>query len=87
MLSMMSDDWRVKARILRKSDKRNWKSQKGEGTVFGIDIVDCNGTEMSCSFFNNSCDKWFDMIESGKTYVFSGGNVKMNNQKYRFLSI
>ena len=75
MLSMMSENWRIKARINKKSEKRTWKSVKGEGLVFSIDIMDCNGTEMGCTFFNKSAE----------TYVFSGGNIKMNNQKYRFL--
>lgn len=83
MLSMMTENWRIKARILRKTEKRTWKSVKGEGTLFSIDIVDCDGTEMNCSFFNKSCDKWFDLLECDKTYVFSGGNVKMSNQKYK----
>ena len=83
MLSMMSENWRIKARILKKSEKRTWKSARGEGNVFSIDIVDCNGTEMNCSFFNASCDKWSELLEAGKTYVFSGGNVKMNNSKFK----
>ena len=85
MLSMMSENWRIKARINKKSEKRTWKSVKGEGLVFSIDIMDCNGTEMGCTFFNKSAEKWYDLLDQGKTYVFSGGNIKMNNQKYRFL--
>ena len=83
MLTMMTEDWQVKARIIKKTEKKNWKNARSEGTLFGIDIVDCDGTEMNCSFFNNSCEKWYDILEEGKTYVFSGGNVKMNNSKYK----
>lgn len=79
----MTEDWRVKARIIKKSEKKNWKNARSEGTLFHIDIVDCTGTEMNCSFFNNSCEKWYDVLEAGKTYVFSGGTVKMNNSKFK----
>lgn len=81
---MMTENWRVKAKILRKTEKKNWKNARSEGVLFSIDIMDCNGTEMNCSFFNNSCEKWFDLLEVDKTYVFSGGNIKMNNQKFKY---
>ena len=83
MLSMMTEDWRVKARIIKKVEKKNWKNARNEGTLFNIDIVDCTGVEMNCTFFNNSCEKWYDVLEAGKTYIFSGGTVKMNNSKYK----
>lgn len=84
MLSPMTDNnWIVKARVIKKTDKRNWKSAKGEGVLFGIDLLDCNGGEMNASFFNASAEKWYDIIQVGNTYIFSRGNLKMNNQKYR----
>jgi hypothetical protein len=86
MLSPVCDpNWKVKARILKKNDIKNYKTAKGEGCLFSIDIMDRNQTEISCSFFNAGCDKWFDYLNEGSIYIFSGGIIKENNSRYKYV--
>ena len=84
MLSPVCDpNWRIKARILKKNDIKQYKNQKGEGCFFTIELMDRNQTEISCSFFNGGCEKWFDYLNEGSIYVFSGGQIKENNSRYK----
>lgn len=88
MLSPVCDNnWRIKVRVTKKNDIRTYKNTKGDGKFFTIDIIDSNTTEISCSFFNNGCDKWFDYLTEGNTYIFSGGQVKENNRKFKYVKI
>ena len=63
-LTMMTDAWRIKGRVLKKSDMRTWKNAKGTGTVFSIDLLDYQGNEIGASFFNDN--RFYDMLEVGK---------------------
>jgi len=84
MLSPVCDpNWKVKARILKKNDIKQYKTAKGEGCFFTIDIMDRNLTEISCSLFNAGCEKWFDFLNEGSIYIFSGGQIKENNSRYK----
>jgi replication factor A1 len=84
MLTPMCDPtWRIKARVIKKFDIKNYRSAKGEGKLFSFEIIDSNGTEISASFFNAHCDKWFDYLTEGNTYIFSGGYIKENTSKFK----
>ena len=39
-------DWRIKARIVKKGDKRTWKNDRGEGYLMNIDLIDEEGTQI-----------------------------------------
>jgi hypothetical protein len=47
--------------------------------VFGIDIIDWTGAEISCNFFNEAADKFYQLISEGMVYEFSNGVVKLAN--------
>lgn len=40
----MGSKWRIKARVTKKGDKRSWKSEKGEGTLMNVELIDEEGT-------------------------------------------
>jgi len=39
-------DWRIKARVTKKGEKRTWKNDKGEGYLINIDLIDEEGTQI-----------------------------------------
>jgi replication factor A1 len=49
-------DFKIKARIINKSDVRTFTNQKGEGKLFSIDILDRQGQDCNCSFFGDAVD-------------------------------
>jgi len=74
--------WRIKARVLSKSDVRKFNNSRGEGQLFKIDLVDRSGGEISATFFGRAVDKWFEMIRPMQVYYFSRGSVKMANPRF-----
>ena len=75
-------NWTIKARVTSKSQLRTFSNDRGTGKVFSVDLLDKDGGEIKASFFNASCDKFFNTIEVGSIYTFSRGNVKVANKRY-----
>ncbi len=73
----------MKAKIIKKGERKTWQNERNQGELFSIDIADYEGNEMGGTFFNKSCEKWINVLEEGKNYVFSGGHLKVNNRRYR----
>lgn len=75
--------WTIKARVTAKSDLKRWSNAKGEGTLFSIDLLDSNGGEIRGTFFKEAAAKFFPMIQQGQVYTFSGGVLKIvQNRQY-----
>ena len=81
-LNTFNFDWKIKARVTKKHPKRPWKNAKTEGSVFNIELMDNEGTQIVGTFFNDSAEKYFAELEEGQVYTFTGGNVKIANSKY-----
>jgi replication factor A1 len=52
--------------VTSKADIRRWSNAKGEGTLFSIDLLDSQNTEIRATFFKDACDKFYPLIEQGK---------------------
>lgn len=76
-------NFRLVARVTKKSEKRtfNYKSKEGQGQMFSIDILDKTG-EARCVFFGEAATKFFDVIEERRVFLFGGGRVKEGNSKW-----
>jgi replication factor A1 len=74
--------WAIKARVTNKGEKKTWNNAKGTGTLFSIDLLDSDGGEIRGTFFKDTCEKFFPIIEQQKVYTFSGGSLKPANRKY-----
>ena len=55
-LNQFSNDWVIKARVVKKGEIRNWKNAKGEGKLFNIDLIDREGTLIQATAFNETAD-------------------------------
>jgi len=80
--------WTIKGRVVAKSTTRTFNkiqqqggSLSGEGKVFSVDVIDADGGEIRCSFFNEAVDK-FAFLEEGKCYSMSKGSVRVANKAY-----
>ncbi|KAF8820048.1 OB-fold nucleic acid binding domain-containing protein [Cardiosporidium cionae] len=72
-------NWTIKARILKKSEKRQLK---GEVQFFETELIDEAGTVISAKFWRDVAEKWFHQLEVGKVYTFCRGRVAMANHRY-----
>ena len=81
-LNMYQSRWTIRARITSKSDIRTWSNARGEGSLFSIDLLDSSGTDIRATMFKEAVDKFYNILEEGKVYTFSGGKIKVANMKY-----
>ena len=81
-LSLYQNRWQIKARISNKGDIKHWSNPRGEGTLFSVELIDENGDEIRGTFFKEQCDKFYNYLQCGKVYAFSGGRLKMANKQY-----
>ena len=61
---------------------RPWKNTRGEGKLFNIELCDIQGTLIQATAFNDTAEKFYDMIEENQVYTFTGGSIKLANKRY-----
>jgi replication factor A1 len=42
----MGNKWRIKARLTKKSDRRCWRNDRGEGYLMNVELIDEEGTQI-----------------------------------------
>jgi len=45
-LSTFTYDWKIKARVIKKFEKRYWKKAKSEGHLMNVELMDSYGTQI-----------------------------------------
>jgi replication factor A1 len=74
--------WTIKVRVTGKSDIKTWNNDRGNGSLFKIDLLDETGGEIGAAFFKEAVGKFYDAIQVGSVYFMSGGRVKMADKRY-----
>jgi replication factor A1 len=80
-LNMYSNHWTIRAKVLDKSNIKTWSNAKGEGSLFSMELLDSSG-DVRCTFFKEGVDKFYNFLEVGRVYTFSGGRLKVANMQY-----
>jgi replication factor A1 len=70
-LNTYSMDWKIKARITKKHQKKPWKNAKSAGSLLNLELIDSYGTQVLATFFNDMADKWDEVLQEGNVYLFS----------------
>jgi len=81
-ISSYTPKWMIKARVTNKAPVRTFKKGAGEGKVFHVDLLDAMGGEIRATFFNECADAYVNVLQVGKCFVLSRGNVKIANRQY-----
>lgn len=61
---------------------RSWNNAKGQGDLFNCDLIDRGDCQIQATFFQEGARRFHPMLEEGKVYKMSGGQVKMANKRY-----
>jgi len=85
LLNPYQQKWVIKARVTVKTPMKEWKNQKGEGKLFSVDLLDQSG-EIRATAFNEAVDKFFNLLEVGKSYYISRCQLKTANKQYSSLN-
>lgn len=82
MLTTFNYDWKIRARVTKKGEVKNWRNSRSEGKLLNFDLIDFNGTQITATLFNDAVDKYEELLKDNKVYLLSGGQVKLANQKF-----
>ncbi|CDW80297.1 replication protein a 70 kda dna-binding [Stylonychia lemnae] len=78
-LNTFSRDWKIQARIVQKSEKRQTRNG---GSLLKMELLDTYGTIIEATFFNVAADFFEDKLLLGRVYDFYDGNIKLANKKF-----
>lgn len=81
-LNMYMQRWTIKARVTSKSQIKTWSNARGEGQLFSLTILDSSDTDIRCTFFKEAVDSFYNMLDEGNVYTFSGGRMKVANSQW-----
>lgn len=65
-------NWSIKGRDLAKIKICEYHNAKGDGKVFGFDLVGKDGSEIHVTCFNEVTDKLYDVVQINSIYIISG---------------
>ena len=44
--------WTIKARVTAKGERRTWQNDKGNGSLFSVDLLDAHGGQIKATMFS-----------------------------------
>jgi len=74
--------WTIRVCVQTKSEIREFQGKKGPGKLFSMDLVDAEGTQIRATAFTEEVDKFYSLLQKGRTYLISRGSLKAANKKY-----
>lgn len=73
-------------RVTKKDSMRHYHNQKGDGKLFGLDLLDKEGTEIRAVCFNEAADKFYGVFEKDKVYIISRGSVRLARKGFSHIT-
>jgi replication factor A1 len=84
-LTPYQNNWRIKARVVQKSDIRHYSNQRGEGRFFSVTLMDDSG-EIKGTAWNAVVDDLFEKLQENRVYFFSKARVNLAKKKFSTVS-
>lgn len=81
-LNTYTMDWKIKARVTKKHEKKTLPRNGSELIILNIDLMDKEGSQIQATFFNEAAERFNGMISEDHVYLFSGGVLKVANKKF-----
>ncbi|EZG58894.1 putative replication factor A, related protein [Gregarina niphandrodes] len=83
-LNSYTPRFQIKVRVVDKTPLTTFQNKRTNkpGSVFSCTIVDSEGTQMNCKFWNSAADKCFEPLQKGHVYVMSKGKIVVANKRF-----
>ena len=81
-LNQFTNDWTIKARVVKKQAVRSWKNDRSSGQLINFDLVDREGTLIQGTAFNEQALYFDGLLEVDSIFTFSNGLVKLANKRF-----
>ena len=80
-LTPYQNNWRIKARVVQKTDIRTFSNQRGEGRVFSVTFMD-DSAEIKGTAWNAMVDELYDKLQENRVYFVSRARVNLAKKKF-----
>jgi len=81
-LNMYQNRWTIQARVTAKNDVKEWNNARGQGKLFSCTLLDSSETDIKATFFKEAVDAFYNLLDEGEVYTFSGGRLKVANAQW-----
>ncbi|XP_059066516.1 replication protein A 70 kDa DNA-binding subunit C-like [Cryptomeria japonica] len=85
-LNPYQNKWTIKGRVTHKRPIKAYSIATKNGHVFSFDIVDCDGSEIRITCFDEIAKLHSNRMDIGLHYIISKGSVKEANARYNKLN-
>ncbi len=62
--------------------RQEWKNDRGSGKLLNIELLDADGGKMRAVIFGEGVDIFEPILQQGRTYFISRGQIKPTNKKF-----
>ena len=80
-LNPYQNKWQILAKVVSKSQVREWNKNGKQGRLFSVTFADQSG-EIKATGFNDTVNQFYDLLEVNKAYVVSKATIKAANRMY-----
>ena len=84
-LALYERNWTIKVRLINRGPKREMRNAKNIHLI-SLEFVDEEGTVISGLISGEAADKYDKVLEKGKVYMITNGEVKIAAKKYTSVS-
>ncbi|XP_059076610.1 replication protein A 70 kDa DNA-binding subunit A-like [Cryptomeria japonica] len=85
-LNPYQNKWTIKGKVTHKRPIKAYSTATKNGHVFSFDIVDCDGSEIRITCFDEIAKLHYNRVDIGSHYIISKGSVKEANARYNKLN-
>lgn len=63
MLEQNGNEFVIKGRLINKQKKREFNNEQRDGVLFKSDLLDKDGSKIELVFFDDECQKYYEILE------------------------
>jgi len=81
-ISIYTQAWRIRVRIVSKTNVRQFVNKRGTGQMFSLDGMDSQAQKTRATFFSGAVDKYYNMLNVHQIFEIAGGTVRTGNPRF-----
>ncbi|KAH9180401.1 replication factor-a protein [Lactarius sanguifluus] len=80
-LTPYQNNWRIKVRVVQKSDIRTYSNQRGDGRLFNVTLMD-DSAEIKATAWNAMVDELYEKLQENRAYFISRARVNLAKKRF-----